>query len=107
MAILGHKIKRVVLSDHTLIAGQHCDCAVPLELIESDAIRIRNDGRVHRLPDGQFAIFDTQKEADDLIKALGRKPEVYEADAIAARRAAEAAKLEAETEAIKGTTQKR
>lgn len=80
MAISGHKIKHIVLKGHTLFKGVHCDKAKSLEVIESDAKQLRDDGRLHQTEDGSSAIFDTEKEAEALIQKLGWKPEVYKAD---------------------------
>lgn len=92
MAITGHKIKFIVLKAHTLVGGQHCDKAIPLEVIEEDAKELVGNGRVYLLPDGKPASFDTKAEADSLIAKLNWKPEEYEADRIAAEKAAAKAK---------------
>lgn len=92
MALTGHKVKFLVLNAHTLVSGQHCDRAIPLEVIESDAKTLTGNGRVYLLPDGKAAAFDTKAEADALIQKLGWKPEEYEADRIAAEKAAAKAK---------------
>ena len=83
MAITGHKIKHVVLRGNTLFRGSHCDKARPLEVIEQDAKQLRDDGRLYVDAQGKPAVFDNQKEAQDLIAALGWRPEVFAADQVA------------------------
>lgn len=92
MALTGHKVKYIVLTANTLVGGQHCDKAIPLEVIEADAKNLTGNGRVYLLSDGKPAVFDTKPEADALIAKLGWKPEEYEADRIAAEKAAAKAK---------------
>lgn len=92
MAIKGHSVKFVVLRRNTLFKGNHCDKAYPLEVIEDDAKALRSDGCLYQNEDGKSAVFDTEAEAKALIEKLGRKPEEYEADRIAAEKAAAKAK---------------
>ena len=81
--MIGHTVKHIVLKANTLFRGTHCDKAKPLEVIEQDAKELKTDGRIYRLEDGSFAIFDSKREADELIQKLGWKPEVFEADKLA------------------------
>lgn len=90
--IAGRTTKWVVLKNHTLIGGKHIDRANPVHLLESDAKELRNGGRVLQIEDGEYAVFSTEAEAKALIEKLGWKPEEYEADRIAAEKAAAKAK---------------